>query len=57
MSARAMEHAIPHIRGRIRAGVPLAPLTWFRVGGPAEWLVRPADAEDLVALLAGLSPA
>jgi UDP-N-acetylmuramate dehydrogenase len=56
MSAHAMSHAIPHIRGRIRAGVPLAPLTWFRVGGPAEWLVRPADAEDLVTLLAGLAP-
>jgi UDP-N-acetylmuramate dehydrogenase len=28
--------------------------TWFRVGGPAEWLVRPADAEDLVALLRDL---
>ncbi len=57
MSARAMEHAIPHLRGRIRAGVPLAPYTWFRVGGPAEWLVRPADAEDLVTLLAGLPAA
>ncbi len=57
MSTRRMEHAIPALRGRIRAGVPLAPLTWFRVGGPAEWLVRPADAADLVALLAGISPA
>ncbi|RAI59246.1 UDP-N-acetylenolpyruvoylglucosamine reductase [Roseicella frigidaeris] len=46
--------AIPAIRGRVQAGAPLAPFTWFRVGGPAEWLVRPADAEDLVALLAGL---
>ncbi len=46
--------AIPAIRGRVQAGVPLAPLTWFRVGGPAEWLVRPADEADLVALLAGL---
>lgn len=57
MSTRRMEHAIPALRGRIRAGVPLAPLTWFRVGGPAEWLVRPADAADLVTLLAGISPA
>lgn len=46
--------ALPVIRGRVQAGAPLAPFTWFRVGGPAEWLVRPADAEDLVALLAGL---
>ena len=47
-------HALPVLRGRVQAGAALAPYTWFRVGGPAEWLVRPADAEDLVALLAGL---
>jgi len=45
---------LPAIRGRVLAGAALAPFTWFRVGGPAEWLVRPADTEDLVALLAGL---
>jgi UDP-N-acetylmuramate dehydrogenase len=56
MSNRPVQHAIPHLRGRVRAGVALAPLTWFRVGGQAEWLVRPADAEDLVALLAGAAP-
>jgi UDP-N-acetylmuramate dehydrogenase len=49
-----MDRAIPTIRGRIQAGAPLAPFTWFRVGGPAEWLVRPANDADLVALLAGL---
>ena len=54
MSNRAMDRAIPAIRGRVQAGAPLAPFTWFRVGGPAEWLVRPADADDLLALLAGL---
>ena len=54
MSARTMDRAIPTIRGRIQAGAPLAPFTWFRVGGPAEWLVRPANDADLVALLAGL---
>ena len=57
MSARGMDHAIPAIRGRVQAGAPLAPFTWFRVGGPAEWLVRPADDADLVALLAGLPAA
>jgi UDP-N-acetylmuramate dehydrogenase len=30
----------------------LAPATWFRVGGAAEVLVRPADAEDLCHFLA-----
>lgn len=56
MSRRVALSAIPAIRGRVRAGAPLAPVTWFRVGGPAEWLVRPEDAEDLVALLRGLPP-
>jgi UDP-N-acetylmuramate dehydrogenase len=50
-------HAIPAIRGRVQAGAALAPFTWFRVGGPAEWLVRPADVEDLCALLAALPAA
>ena len=54
MSRRMVTTAIPAIRGRARAGAPLAPVTWFRVGGPAEWLVRPEDADDLVALLHGL---
>jgi len=30
---------------------PLAPLTWFRLGGRAEFLARPRNLEDLVALL------
>ncbi|OYV49919.1 MAG: UDP-N-acetylenolpyruvoylglucosamine reductase, partial [Acidocella sp. 20-58-15] len=42
---------IPTIRGRIQEGVVLGPTTWFRVGGAAEFLVRPADAEDLADLL------
>jgi UDP-N-acetylmuramate dehydrogenase len=42
---------LPDIRGRIAKGAALAPMTWFRVGGPAEFLVRPADAEDLCALM------
>ncbi|WP_424811557.1 UDP-N-acetylmuramate dehydrogenase [Roseococcus sp. YIM B11640] len=50
-------HRMPAIRGRVEAGASLAPFTWFRVGGPAEWLARPADAEDLLALLAALDPA
>lgn len=34
--------------GSVRAGVPLAPLTTFRVGGPAEYLVEAGDAASLV---------
>ena len=57
MSMRgATSHRMPAIRGRVEAGASLAPFTWFRVGGPAEWLARPADAEDLLTLLAALDP-
>ncbi|MXP62723.1 UDP-N-acetylmuramate dehydrogenase [Roseomonas sp. M0104] len=44
-------HTLPPLRGRVQAEAPLAPFTWFRTGGPAEWLVRPADAGDLLLLL------
>jgi len=46
--------ALPSIRGRVQANAPLAPFTWFRVGGQAEFLVRPADATDLAVLLGAL---
>jgi UDP-N-acetylmuramate dehydrogenase len=42
------------VRGTLRRQVPLAPLTWLRVGGPAEVLFQPADAEDLASFLAAL---
>jgi UDP-N-acetylmuramate dehydrogenase len=45
--------AIPGLRGRLRPGAPLADVTWFRVGGPAEATFRPADLEDLQAFIAG----
>lgn len=59
MAAEAVRHLadqLPALRGRMQRDVALAPLTWFRVGGPAEVLVRPADAEDLCAFLAALPP-
>ena len=43
--------SLPTSRGSLRRDVPLAPLTWLRVGGPAEAVFQPADAEDLAALL------
>ncbi len=46
--------ALPVPRGRLRLGELLAPVTWFRVGGAAEVLLRPADAGDLAAFLAAL---
>ena len=45
---------LPPLRGRAQANAPLAPFTWFRAGGPAEMLVRPADARDLADFLRGL---
>jgi UDP-N-acetylmuramate dehydrogenase len=39
-------------RGEIVAERPLAPLTTWRIGGPAEWLATPADAEDLIRAVA-----
>ncbi len=46
--------APPAVRGRLMERAPLAPLTWFRVGGPAEYLARPADVEDLCQMLENL---
>lgn len=43
---------LPAVRGRYSENVALAPITWFRVGGPAEVVFRPVDAEDLAAFLA-----
>ncbi|HEX7391223.1 MAG TPA: UDP-N-acetylmuramate dehydrogenase [Acidiphilium sp.] len=48
--------ALPAVRGRIGFDAPLGPTTWFRVGGAAEVLFRPADADDLAAFLRDLSP-
>lgn len=51
MTGRA---TLPPLRGRVQPQAPLAPFTWFRVGGPAEWLARPADLDDLLLLLRDL---
>jgi UDP-N-acetylmuramate dehydrogenase len=45
---------LPPVRGKLLRGETLAPFTWFRVGGPAEALFLPADADDLAQFLAGL---
>ena len=45
---------LPALRGRVQANAVLAPFTWFRVGGPAETLVRPADVDDLAQFLRAL---
>jgi UDP-N-acetylmuramate dehydrogenase len=36
---------------RVRSGAPLAPLTTFRVGGPAEYLIETRGSDEVVAAL------
>lgn len=38
---------LPQVRGKLTPNEPLADQTWFRVGGPAEVMYKPADADDL----------
>lgn len=48
------ELELPSVRGQLLRGETLAPFTWFRVGGPADVLFLPADADDLAAFLTAL---
>src|SRR5271169_1529021 len=56
MMARPKESALvaqlPPVRGRLTENTPIGRQTWFGVGGSAEVMFRPADAEDLAAFLA-----
>jgi hypothetical protein len=47
---------LPETRGRIERDAALAPLTWFRVGGPADVLFIPEDEDDLANFLKALDP-
>lgn len=49
-SGRLIER-LPPVRGRYSENVALAAMTWFRVGGAAEVMFRPADRDDLVHFL------
>jgi UDP-N-acetylmuramate dehydrogenase len=49
-----LKAAMPALRGRLLANEGLAPLTWFRVGGPAQALFTPADEDDLAYFLKNL---
>jgi UDP-N-acetylmuramate dehydrogenase len=51
-SAGSLLDRLPPVRGRYGEKVALAPVTWFRVGGPAEVMFRPADVDDLAAFVA-----
>ncbi|MBN2752023.1 MAG: UDP-N-acetylmuramate dehydrogenase [Rhodospirillaceae bacterium] len=43
---------LPPVRGRLTLDAPLAPVTWFGVGGCADVLFKPADLADLSTFLA-----
>ena len=49
-----LKSAMSEVRGRLLANESLAPLTWFRVGGPAQVLFTPADENDLAYFLSKL---
>ena len=48
---------LPRLEGQSERGGSLADFIWFRTGGSAEWLVRPANVDDLADFLRRLDPA
>ena len=46
--------ALLPVRGKLTPAAPLAPLVWFKAGGPADWLFEPADIDDLTGFLKAL---
>jgi UDP-N-acetylmuramate dehydrogenase len=50
----ALRTQMSDLRGRLMANQPLAELTWFRVGGPAQLLFMPEDEQDLACFQAHL---
>ena len=53
----SLTHNLPSVRGKLLRDEPLGPYTWFRVGGAADALFIPADADDLADFLKALDPA
>ena len=51
LDGEALVKRLPAVRGRLEANAPLADLTWFRAGGPAEALFTPLDETDLADFL------
>lgn len=48
--------SLPRLEGTIEHNGSLADFIWFRTGGPAQWLARPADEGDLARFLSELDP-
>ncbi len=47
---------IGQVRGKLVHNQPMAEVTWFRIGGPAQLFFLPADEADLMFFLANLPP-
>lgn len=48
---------LPVVSGKLTENAPLAPLVWFKSGGPARYLFEPKDVDDLRSFLRDLDPA
>lgn len=48
--------SLPDVRGRYTYNAPLGQVGWFRTGGRAEVLFKPADEADLIAFLGNCPP-
>ncbi|WP_051335525.1 UDP-N-acetylmuramate dehydrogenase [Methylocapsa acidiphila] len=53
---RELREKAPGLRGALAGEAPLAPLSYFKTGGPAQALFEPADEEDLAYFLSRLDP-
>ncbi|MBI4402229.1 MAG: UDP-N-acetylmuramate dehydrogenase [Nitrospirae bacterium] len=51
VAARDLHTMVEGVRGEVRFNAPLRDFTSFRIGGPADVLVFPADVEDLCRLV------
>jgi UDP-N-acetylmuramate dehydrogenase len=56
-SHAAHREELPRLAGEMEPNGSLSDFIWFRTGGPAEWLVKPRDVDDLAAFLTQLDPA
>ncbi len=50
-AAKRLLDRLPKVRGELEENAPLDRETWFRAGGPADVLFRPADRDDLIAFI------
>jgi UDP-N-acetylmuramate dehydrogenase len=54
LDSKQFAHLDAITRGRLQHHVELAPYTWFRVGGPADFFFVPEDEDDLSVFLENL---